>query len=100
MTVAGFRLPPSLRVIGEIEWPPGSGRVAVYREYERQIIRRMAGKLPPHLPGCRAFESHDPALYDLANCPACVAWNEVAWLHGVKADFDAVIEHVDELPEA
>jgi hypothetical protein len=94
-----FHVPPSLRET-VIEWPQGSGRGATYREYEREIVRSLAAKVGPHREGCSAFGSLDPELRDLEGCPACAAWNEIDWVHGLKAEFDATILRESVIPGA
>jgi hypothetical protein len=94
-----YGLPPSLRE-SQFEWPPGSGAVATYREYERAIVRALADKIPAHLAGCPAFDRLEPELRDLEGCPACAAWNEIDWIHGLKVELDATILRESVIPGA
>ena len=76
--------------ITEIEWPPGSGRVARYSAAERRHMRGTIDRLEGvrHRDGCPAYAApFDQELRDLDGCEFCRLINEIEVLHELKVVF-------------
>lgn len=86
----------------DIEWPPGSGRVAPYTNLEARVIRDLADKSKGrHRQGCparagiAAITNKDGELVlEVEGCEGCRFLNEIGVLHEMKVVFGIDVAEV------